>query len=653
MLDYLRKRSGGVFSIVIIGAIALVFIFWGISGQDSGSVDDIRINGRAVSVRSYAEIQENVLDQLRQQGRSLSPAEELQARRQALAYLVERESLLELASDTGRTASVDQINQSVKSNPAFQVDGRFNLKLYEEQVPRLFNRSLASFEASVADDLVVGEVVEFIRDLSFSPKKAVLDDFHFSEDKLTLDYAFFPSKAHIESLSPSQEDLAAYYEANKERWRQSAEIKIDSVEVEVDDFFDDVEVTQADLEDAFLEAGSSLTSPESAEVSHILFRFQSLAPTDEEKEAKRAEAMMALERTKSEDFGALAEELSQDTASASQEGSLGQIQKGQTLPSFEEVVFGPGKDQIGVVFGPVETMFGFHLIRVDAYDQSHTKTLEEAESELSDQVRRRKARRLAVNRVEDLLEALGARGDGDLKKAAASLGLEAKTSDFFYGPDDAPAFFGSDQALIEAALAVPIGEVGDPVDTPDHLVLYSPIERLESFIPELTDPDTLAKVKSAWIADESAKLSQAQAAAFLEAAREGWEKAEASLPPTVEKGRTEPFARLRFFEAGAHLTEADPDDFLSRYFALSKPGDAVYAPIEVEGDNPGYLVLMVAGVEPADESALSSAQLSERQKTSRATLGESAYEFWATSRQVSARVQLPPAIEAMITGDEF
>ena len=265
MLDYLRKRSGGVFSIVIIGAIALVFIFRGIGGMDTGGVDDIRINGRAVSIRSYAEIQENVIDQMRQQGRSLTAAEELAARRQALAYLVERESLLELASQTGRTASVDQINQSVKSNPAFQVDGRFSLKVYEETVPRVYNRSLAAFEEGLGNDLVVGDVVSFIRALSFSPKGAVLEDWHFSEDKMALDYAFFPAKPHLEGLKPSQEELAAYFEANQERWRVPAKIKVESVEVDIAGFFDNVEVAQADLEDAFLEAGSTLTSPESAE----------------------------------------------------------------------------------------------------------------------------------------------------------------------------------------------------------------------------------------------------------------------------------------------------------------------------------------------------------------------------------------------------
>jgi peptidyl-prolyl cis-trans isomerase D len=653
MLGFFRQRSGGIFSIVIIGAIALVFVFWGIGGQDSGGGEDIRINGRSVSTRAYAEIQENVLEQARQSGRSLSAEEELNARRQALAFLVERQSLLELARQTGRTASVQEINRTVKSNPNFQRDGRFSLELYEEAVPRYYNRSLAAFESGVAEDLLVNEAVSLIQDLSYAPKGAVIDDWRFAEDELVLDHAFFPAKARLEGLEPTDEELAAFHEANRERWRRPAKTTIEYVEVDINSFIDQVEVTESDLEDAFLEAGATLTSPETAEVSHILLRFQSLTPTDEERASKLLEAQAALERAKTEDFAKLAEELSQDAASAAQGGSLGEIGRGQTLPTFEEAVFGPGKDALGEIQGPIETMFGWHLIRVDAYNPSHTKTLDEARPELEDLVRRRQARRLAVDRVEDLLEALPASGEAaDLARTAAAAGLTAKLSEPFSGVDDAPAFFGGDQGLIETALAAPVGRVGDPLDTPDHLVVYAPTGRTDSFLPTLDDAEIKTAVAQAWRDERASTLARAEADAFLAAAAErGWDPAVSALPETAERGRTEPFARLRFYEAGARLTEVDPDELLDNYFTLAKVGDRVAAPLRVEGDDPGWLILQVADIQPADESTLTEAQLAQRRQDQRASLGEAAYNWWAVNSQATAKVQLPPVIEAMIAGD--
>ncbi|MDR1657324.1 MAG: SurA N-terminal domain-containing protein [Deltaproteobacteria bacterium] len=656
MLEYLRKKSGGIFSIIIIGAIALVFIFWGIGGQNSGSVDDIRINDQPVSVNALAEMQERVLNQLRQQNPTLTPAEELNARRQALGYLVERQNLLDLAVKTKRTTSVEEINKSIKSNPSFQIDGRFSFKVYEELVPRAYNRSLAAFEANLAQDLLVNQTVSWIEDLAYTPTGAVVDDFHFSDDQLALAYVFFPVSSFLAEQNPSQDALSAYYEVNKETWRVPAEVKIDYVEVNISDFVDQVEVTEADLDDAYIEEGASLTTLEGAEVRHILFRFPSLTPSPEEKLESLQLANAALARAAGEDFATLAAELSQDSASAANGGSLGTMRRGETLPAFEEAVFGLGKDSPGTVVGPVETLFGYHLIKVDSYNPGHTKTRQEAAAELTTVVQRRKARRLAVNRIEDLLEALPTTpSPTNLKDTASSLGLEVKESDFFSANWGAPDFLADNTKYILAAVDTPVGQVGDPVDTPDHLVVYLTTEKKDSFIPPLTDENVREKVASAWKQESALKAAKDAAAKVLWGAADQWtaETLE-NLPEGTDIGQTALFARMKFYEAGAYLTNSDPQDFLSQYFILAKIGDQVTAPIKVDSpDNPGYLILKVSQIQPAAETELATAQLKDRQKTARASLANSAYQYWSETRRNSARVQLPPAIEAMFVEENF
>ena len=60
------------------------------------------------------------------------------------------------------------------------------------------------------------------------------------------------------------------------------------------------------------------------------------------------------------DFAAAAAEHSQ-CPSGSQGGDLGTFGRGQMVPEFDKVVF---EEEIGVVHGPVETQFGFHLIEI-------------------------------------------------------------------------------------------------------------------------------------------------------------------------------------------------------------------------------------------------------------------------------------------------
>lgn len=653
MLEFLRKKSGGVFSIVIIGAIALVFIFWGIGGQNSGSPDDIRINGQPVPLSAYADMQENVLENLRSQNQNqtLTPTDQLRARQQALGFLVERQLLLDLAKKTGRTSSVAEINQAVKSNPAFQVDGRFSFKAYEEIVPRYYNRSLAAFEANLADDLVVSQVANLIQQLAYSPKGAVLDDFHFTEDKLALDFIFFPNSAYLGGQEPDEEALSAYYEINKERWRVPAEVKIDYVKVDIDSFIDQVEVTEADLEDAYIEDSESFFSPEEAEVSHILLRFPTLTPSEEQKSEALILAQAALARLAEEDFDVVASELSQDSASSATGGSLGTVKRGETLPAFEEAIFGPGKDSPGTVIGPIETLFGYHLIKVDSYTPDHTKTLEEAAPELTAIIQRRKARRLAINRIEDLLEALPTTiSPSNLRNTATSLGLDVLESDFFSVNSGAPDFLEGSPDILASVVDTPVGRVGDPIDTPESLVVFSPTEIKESYLPPLTDESVREKAASDWkeqVADVEAKKA---ASDFLKLFLSDWSQAE--LPEGAERERTDLFARMKFYEASNYLVESEPLSFLNQYFALAKVGDQVTSPIKVESDlNPGYIILKVTQTEAADESILTPSDLIQRQTTARSSLSKAAYEFWAQAGRSSAKIQLPPEVEAMFTED--
>ena len=86
-------------------------------------------------------------------------------------------------------------------------------------------------------------------------------------------------------------------------------------------------------------------------------------PSDSVRAAARAEAEQVLAELRAGgDFTVLARRHSDDTSTREDGGDLGWFRRGMMVGPFEEAVYGLRPNQVS---GIVETMFGFHIIRVD------------------------------------------------------------------------------------------------------------------------------------------------------------------------------------------------------------------------------------------------------------------------------------------------
>ncbi|HPE59988.1 MAG: peptidylprolyl isomerase [Thiothrix sp.] len=96
-------------------------------------------------------------------------------------------------------------------------------------------------------------------------------------------------------------------------------------------------------------------------VSHILLPAAADDLPQRDAQRELARSLLAQLQDTPDSFAALARQHSA-CPSAGQGGSLGQLSKGQTVAEFEQVVWSL---PAGLCDFPVETRFGFHLVRVD------------------------------------------------------------------------------------------------------------------------------------------------------------------------------------------------------------------------------------------------------------------------------------------------
>lgn len=105
---------------------------------------------------------------------------------------------------------------------------------------------------------------------------------------------------------------------------------------------------------------SSEFEKEKAHVAHILLRTNDAMAEEEIQAVKTRIFDIHSQLIKGKDFSEVAKENSDDTISAKKGGDLGWVQRGFVSPVFSGIAFDLTQ---GEVSGPIQTPFGFHIIK--------------------------------------------------------------------------------------------------------------------------------------------------------------------------------------------------------------------------------------------------------------------------------------------------
>jgi len=136
----------------------------------------------------------------------------------------------------------------------------------------------------------------------------------------------------------------------------------------VEKFLRDVKVKDEDVKKYFDEHADEFIGEETVSASHILVETE-----------EKAKDILAKIESGEMTFEDAAKAFS--TCPSSQRGGdLGAFGKGQMVPEFDKACF---EMEVGELRGPVQTQFGFHLIRLDAKNEAKPVTFEEVKDELA------------------------------------------------------------------------------------------------------------------------------------------------------------------------------------------------------------------------------------------------------------------------------
>ena len=122
-----------------------------------------------------------------------------------------------------------------------------------------------------------------------------------------------------------------------------------------------VRVTDREVHAFYVENPDRFTAPEQVHARHILVQADLSAPAEERARARSTAGEILALLQGGADFETVARQRSQDPT-ASQGGDLGWVARGKMVPEFEAAAFALSAGQVS---GVVETVYGFHVIRVE------------------------------------------------------------------------------------------------------------------------------------------------------------------------------------------------------------------------------------------------------------------------------------------------
>jgi peptidyl-prolyl cis-trans isomerase D len=501
MLSLMRKHATSWLIKILLGAIVVVFVFWGVGSFRSRKASVIAsVNGDSIGAEAYNEAYNALLEQMRQRfGNNLNEemVKMLRLDQQAMDQLIDQTLMLQEAAKLNLRVTDEEVVDSITGIAAFQTNGQFDPRLYQRVLE--FNRlTPEGFEKMQKDMLLTGKLRSYVgSNIQVSDGEANAY-YQWQNTSVDIEYVLFNPDTY-EDVTPSEEEIQAYFEENKAAYKTEPMVNVQYIRFSSEAYKDKAVVTDDEIQEYYNTHTREFDKPKTVEARHILIKVAQDA-AEEEVELARVRAVEILDKYKAgTPFDELAKQYSEGP-SKNNGGYLGVFKKEDMVAPFAEKAFSMAP---GEVSEPVKTRFGWHLILVEKVNEASTKSLEEASDEIKNKLANDQADLLAYDAAESFYDQT-LEGD-DLAETTKDTGLAVIKTGQFDRQGKSLQGVAERSKFIAVAFELELNQISEIQDFSDGYYLMQVIETVPGKIPELET------VKKEVIADLKKKQQQEMA----------------------------------------------------------------------------------------------------------------------------------------------
>ncbi len=514
MLDFIRKGASSWMIKFLLGAIVIVFIFWGVGSFRSQRMDVVaKVNGEKIMAETYQHEYQKTMEQYSKMFGGSIPEnlmKQLNIKQQVLDNLINKVLISQKAAEMGIRVSDKEVQQAILGIPAFKVNGVFDKRAYQAAL-RNARLSPAGFEAQVRESLLMEEIRALLGAGLAVPDAEAKEHYLYENQEINISFIKVDSSECESDVKYTDKELEEWFNSHSEQYRTQPKIQLSYLLFDTSKLKKEVKVTDEEIKDWYETHKEDYHQEEQRRARHILLKLPKDASEDEVQAKKKQIEEIRASIEKGEDFATVAKEVSEDPGSGKNGGDLGFFNRNSMVKPFANAAFSMKKGEISQ---PVRTRFGWHIILLEDIRPERTIPLAEVKDKIKEKIALQQAKKLAWDKANAAYDEVIQMGS--LEDYAKSAGVKLATTPLF-SKGTAPVMLGRNPEVLSGLFALSKGELSSLLDVPAGVLIAELSEKQSPYIPEFKD--VKARVVGDYIREKARELCREKARAMLEEAR--------------------------------------------------------------------------------------------------------------------------------------
>ena len=495
-------RSREKFVRILLGAVLLFVAFTLVyTLAPTGGMGGANVNEQVIAQIGDEKLTDSDVRQalqLRMRDRSIPPEMAEFYIPVFVNQMVQDRALAYQAKKMGFEVTEQEVATTLQSFfPQLFEGGKFAGRDVYERMVQSQGMSIQQFEDNVRNQLMMNRLEALALEGVVVTPNEVEAEFRKKSEKLKIAYFQLAADKLKDKVQVTQAEIQDIYNRNKAGYRIPEKKSYLMFVVDEDRIANSVSVPESDLRRAYDARRDSFRIAERVKARHILLKTTDKSPDEVAKVEKRMQDLLKQAKSGA-DFAELARKNSEDTGSAAQGGDVGWVVRGQMVPEFEKAAFSGKPGQISDI---VKTVYGFHIVKVEAKEDARVKPFEEVRAELAKDLGAAQVGAKAQS-LADQVRANLIKSAADAQKFADSNGLKVVRTEKLADADPFPEV-GTNADFKDAVSKLAKNGVSTLVQLPGKWVVAQVVDVSPARQAELAEVE--AQVRASATAEKASK----------------------------------------------------------------------------------------------------------------------------------------------------